>query len=220
MRAPRPGHGRGVAEEPQTAPPQGTGRPGPATARGRRTRRALLDAATAEFGLRGFHGTGISDITRRAGVAMGSFYTHFASKEAVFRDVVADLSARVRDHVAPALAAAPDAIRAERAALAAFLGFVRANPHLYRIIDEAEFVAPDAYRAHYVSTVARVAERLRAAAARGEMRAGIGEIEAWAIIGMNVFLGLRFGVWEMEADPSEVAARANRLLAKGLAPGR
>ena len=33
------------------------------------------------------------------------------------------------------------------------------------------------------------------------------EVRAWAIMGMNVFLGLRFGVWGKE-DPGTVAATA------------
>jgi AcrR family transcriptional regulator len=47
----------------------------PRTDRGRRTLRAILDAAAAEFGERGFQGASISRITARAGVALGSFYT-------------------------------------------------------------------------------------------------------------------------------------------------
>lgn len=42
------------------------------------------------------------------------------------------------------------------------------------------------------------------------------EVAAWTLLGMNVFLGLRFGVWGM-ADGKAVAAAANRLLREGLA---
>ena len=101
----------------------------PRTARGRRTLRALLDAAAVEFGERGFHDASISGITRRAGIALGSFYTYFDSKDAVFRALVTDLSAQVRDHVAPALRAAEDGIAAERAGLAQFIGTAEAPQH-------------------------------------------------------------------------------------------
>lgn len=190
----------------------------PRTKRGERTRAALIDAAAAEFGEKGFHATGITDITRRAGVALGSFYTWFDSKEAIFRAVVADMSGRVRDAVAPRLAGVEGALAREAAALAAFLEVVARERLLYRIIDEAEFVAPDAHRAHYETTVGRIAERLRAGAAAGELRDGVGEVEAWAVAGMNVFLGLRYVLWAGEGDPGadEVVARANRLLAEGL----
>jgi hypothetical protein len=116
--------------------------------------------------------------------------------------------------------AAPDALSRERAALSGFLDFVTRQQLIYRIIDEAEFVAPDAYRSHYELTVARIAARLKDGAAKGELREGVGEVEAWAIAGMNVFLGLRYGVWgagtERGEDLSEVIARANRLVAEGL----
>jgi AcrR family transcriptional regulator len=188
----------------------------PRTERGRRTHRALLDAAAQEFGSKGFHATGITDITRRAGVALGSFYTYFSSKEEIFRALVTDLSAQVKAHVAPHVQAAPDALSREKAALGSFLDFVSEHQLIYRIIDEAEFVAPDAYAGHYRSTVARMTARLEAGAGNGDLRADVGEVEAWAIAGMNVFLGLRYGVWGEGEDLAEVVERANRLVADGL----
>ena len=189
----------------------------PRTDRGRRTLRLILDAAAAEFGERGFQGASISRITARAGVALGSFYTYFDSKDAVFRALVADMSARVADAVRPHVEGASDGLAGEGAGLAAFLDFVRTHKEIYRIIDEAEFVDGEGYRRHYSGAVERVATRLRAAAARGEVRADLGEIEGWAIVGMNVFLGLRYGVWDEDVPSKEVAAAANRLLRRGLA---
>ena len=190
----------------------------PRTERGRRTLRALLDASAAEFGEKGFHEGSISGITRRAGVALGTFYTYFDSKDAVFRALVRDMSDQVRDHVAPGLRAAPDQIAAERAGLSGFLEFVQGHKEIYRIIDEAEFVDPESFRLHYATTAERIERRLRAGAARGEVRDDVGEIHAWAVMGMNVFLGLRFGVWDADADPAEVAEIAADLLRRGLAP--
>jgi AcrR family transcriptional regulator len=189
----------------------------PRTERGRRTQRAILDAAAAEFGERGFHESSIVSITIRAGVALGSFYTYFESKEALFKALVADMSGRVRDHVAPVLAEhLGGAIEAEGVALEAFLRFAREHKEIYRIIDEAEFVAPEDWRAHYLNTAARILERLQAARAKGELGVEPSEVHAWAIMGMNVFLGLRFGVMEAKADLAEVAAQANALLKDGL----
>ena len=67
----------------------------PRTARGRETLRRLLDAAAAEFGGRGFHEASVSGITRRAGTALGSFYTYFESKDAIFSALVRDMSQSV-----------------------------------------------------------------------------------------------------------------------------
>jgi len=190
----------------------------PRTERGRRTLRALLDAAAEEFGEKGFHEGSISGITRRAGVALGSFYTYFDSKDAIFRALVRDMSGKVREHVTPRVQAAPNALAAERIGLEAFLEFVRDHKEIYRIIDESEFVDNEGYRLHYTTTVERIRQRLEAAAARGEIRADVGEVHAWAIGGMNVFLGIRYGLWADECSPSEVAAIANDMLANGLKP--
>jgi AcrR family transcriptional regulator len=189
----------------------------PRTARGQRTLRAILDAAAAEFGEKGFHDGSISGITRRAGVALGSFYTYFDSKDAVFRALVRDMSDQVREHVAPSIRAAPEQIAAERAGLQTFIEFVREHKEIYRIIDEAEFVDPESFRTHYATTAERIAVRLKAAAARGEIRADVGEVHAWAIMGMNVFLGLRYGVWDQDRTPDEVADTVAKMLARGLA---
>ncbi len=189
----------------------------PRTERGRRTQRAILDAAAAEFGERGFHDASISGITRRAGVALGSFYTYFDSKDVVFRALVRDLSDQVRGVVGPTVRAAPDGVAAERAGLESFLRFVRAHKEIYRIIDEAEFVDPESFRLHYQSTADRIAARLATGVERGDFRADLNEVHAWAIMGMNVFLGLRFAVWAEDRDPAEVADIVAAFLRRGLA---
>lgn len=191
----------------------------PRTARGERTMRKILDAALEEFGERGFGDASIVGITRRAKVALGTFYTYFDSKEALFRALVHDMSGQVRDHVAPALKDAANALDGERRALAAFLDFATRNKQVYRIIDEAEFVDPDGFRTHYQTTAARIAQRLAEGTRTGELRK-LGtpieeEVVAWAVMGANVFLGLRYAVWG-NGDSDEVAEAMHRLLRDGL----
>lgn len=193
----------------------------PRTERGRRTLRKLLDAAAEEFGEKGFHEASVSSITRRAEVALGSFYTYFDSKDALFRALVADMSEKVRTSARSALTENMGALEIERAALAAFLHFAAEHKEVYRIIDEAEFVDPASYRQHYETIAARIAHRLRAGGGQGEFRDGLGELEAWAVMGMNVFVGLRYVVWgggagEPGLSPDAVAAEVNRLLAEGV----
>jgi AcrR family transcriptional regulator len=191
----------------------------PRTARGERTLRKILDAARDEFGEQGFSDSSIVGITQRAGVALGTFYTYFDSKEAVFQALVRDMSAQVRDHVAPALQDAKDAIDGERLALESFLQFARTHRDVYRIIDEAEFVEPAAYREHYETTAKRIAARLKGAREKGEIAEELSDkdldIISWGMMGANVFLGLKFAVWS-SADPKRVAEVTSRLLRKGL----
>ena len=191
----------------------------PRTPRGERTLRKILDAARDEFGERGFSDSSIVGITQRAGVALGTFYTYFDSKEEVFRALVRDMSVQVRDQVAPALADAADAMDAERRALESFLRFARKHRHVYRIIDEAEFVEPAGFREHYETTASRIAARLVSGRNDGDISADYSDADleylAWAIMGANVFLGLKFSVWS-SADAKRVAEVTRRLLRKGL----
>ena len=191
----------------------------PRTERGRRTLRKLLDAAAAEFAESGFHEASISGITRRAGVALGTFYTYYDSKDAIFRALVGDMSeavgAAARDAIEPDM----DPLAVEQAALLAFLEFAAEHKEVYRIIDEAEFVDPDSYRAHYERIADRIEQRLKAGGRAEDLRADLGEPEAWAVMGINVFLGLRYAIWAKDGDPdaATVAAAANRLLRIGIA---
>ena len=54
-------------------------------------RQTILDAAGTLFRERGFEGTGVDDIMKRAGLTHGGFYGHFASKD----DLAAETCARV-----------------------------------------------------------------------------------------------------------------------------
>lgn len=191
----------------------------PRTERGRRTLRKLLDAAATEFADKGFHEASISGITRRAGVALGTFYTYYDSKDAIFRALVSDMSAGVGRAAREALDPSMGGLEVERVALRAFLAFAAEHKEIYRIIDEAEFVDPESYRTHYETIGARIEERLQRGGESGEFIRGLGAPEAWALMGMNVFLGLRYVIWAREGDPDsdEIAKRANALLASGIA---
>ncbi|WP_338240802.1 TetR/AcrR family transcriptional regulator [Aurantiacibacter hainanensis] len=188
----------------------------PRTARGRQTLRKLLDAAAKEFGEKGFHEASISGITRRAGTALGSFYTYFDSKDELFRALVKDMSGQVAAHAGKAVTPDLAPFEVERAALRAFLEFARENREIYRIIDEAEFVDPASFREHYETTAARILDRLRSGEAAGEFREGMDEAHAWALMGMNVFLGLRYSVWDEGAQAERIADIANEMLRRGI----
>lgn len=197
----------------------------PRTERGRKTLRKLLDAAADEFGDKGFHAASISSITRRAEVALGTFYTYFDSKDALFQALVQDMSGQVKTEAAAAVtqlkqSGEPSALDVEEVALASFLEFAGKHKEIYRIIDESEFVDPAAYREHYEGTAARILERLRAGVEKGQLQPEIEEAHAWAVMGMNVFLGLRYAVWSQAGDETNVAQIARSILENGLAQSR
>lgn len=60
---------------------------------------AILDAALELFADRGFHGTSVPDIARSAGVAAGTIYRHFESKEALVNELYRRSKAGLMAHL-------------------------------------------------------------------------------------------------------------------------
>jgi AcrR family transcriptional regulator len=68
-----------------------SGREAPRSARGHRTRAALIAAARRVFERDGYVDARIVDITKEAGVASGTFYTYFDGKEEIFQALVEEV---------------------------------------------------------------------------------------------------------------------------------
>lgn len=76
---------------PNAAPkpaPRAGGEVGARAKRSAARRDAILAAALDEFSGRGFAATRIDDVARRAGVAKGTIYLHFADKESLFQELI------------------------------------------------------------------------------------------------------------------------------------
>jgi AcrR family transcriptional regulator len=54
----------------------------------RETTQAVLEAAEEVFAEKGLHGASMSEISRRAGVAVGTLYNHFADREALLKHLL------------------------------------------------------------------------------------------------------------------------------------
>ncbi|MBN2623832.1 MAG: TetR/AcrR family transcriptional regulator [Acidimicrobiales bacterium] len=112
------------------------------TARGRRTRATLVDAARQVFAETPFADTRIADITARAGVANGTFYTYFDSKEEIFREVAADVLEAMLKAAVRAPGAERDPIRDVEYASRAYFQVVVDNAVVARSIEQLVPVDP------------------------------------------------------------------------------
>jgi AcrR family transcriptional regulator len=166
------------------------------TVRGQKTRQELLDAAEAVFGEKGFEHASISEITRRAGVALGTFYVYFPHKEAVFVELIDELGLRLRQALADGIAGHSHRLEKERAGFKAFFEFAGRHRNLYRIVRQAEFVDEGVYHRYYRGLAAAYAKGLSEAMASGEIGRYEPEVLAYALMGIADFLGMRFVVWD------------------------
>lgn len=187
------------------------------TARGERTRQKLIESAERIFAELGYHDASIVKITEAAGVGQGTFYLYFASKKEIFEHVVLDLNSRVRHAMTEA--AEKGATRAERELLGfgAFFRFTAEHPALYRIIRQAEFVAPETLQVHYDRLMRPYAVGLEQAMAAGEIEPGDSEVLAWSLMGIGELVGMRWILWNGEREmPEPVFDELARIIVRAL----
>ncbi|MCW3024096.1 MAG: putative HTH-type transcriptional regulator YdgC [Conexibacter sp.] len=115
----------------------------PRSARGRRTRQAVITAARAVFERDGFLDARISDITEEAGVASGSFYTYFDSKEAVFAAVVEEVQDQMLHPHLAAMDRETDIVAAIEANNRAYLMEYKRNAKLMALFEQVAQIDDD-----------------------------------------------------------------------------
>jgi AcrR family transcriptional regulator len=194
-----------------------TARPAPVTARGQATRRRLLDAAETVFGELGYERASISEVTRLAGVAQGTFYLYYPNKQAVFVELVEDLGHRLRRHIAKAVAGTTDRMEVERLGFQAFFDFIGQHRDLYRIVRQAEFVDERVYQRYYRRLAERYTRGLARAAGDGQVAPRLDpEALAYCLMGMGDFLGMRWVLWEGRPPPPHAIEALLTLVRQGM----
>ena len=203
----------------RAGPKGGHDPPPPRTERGRRTRERLIRAAEEVFGEAGYYEARIAEITRKAGVALGTFYLYFSSKEELFRALLASLNHRLRQRLRTRTEGLPTRAAMEQEGMREFFRFMTHHRKLYRIVKQAEAVDPALYREYYARIARGYGEGLTAAMDRGELRRFDPELVAYALMGMADFVASRYVVWEPEPLDGKADELADLILHGLLAPG-
>lgn len=85
-------------------------------ARGRNTKRRLLDAGAAVLAAKGYHATRVDDVVKLAQTSHGTFYLYFSNKEELFRALAAEVAEEMQvlaEALQPLTAGAPGRTRLE-----------------------------------------------------------------------------------------------------------
>ena len=126
------------AREAENLPSQ-TGQP-PASARGLRSRAALVRGARAVFERDGFLEARIVDICAEAGIATGSFYTYFKTKEDAFAAVMAEVHEETVHPRLTEITGSDDPQAVIDAANRAYLRGYRRNARLMAVIEQVALI--------------------------------------------------------------------------------
>lgn len=127
---------------PSIAPPALLRRP-PTTVRGARTRAALIAAARKVFERDGYLDSKLTDITKAARCATGSFYTYFANKEEIFAAVLEEAQ---RDMMHPGMGRVSDTddpYAVLEASNRAYLEAYKRNARLMGLLEQVAHVDPE-----------------------------------------------------------------------------
>jgi AcrR family transcriptional regulator len=133
-------------------------------------RTAIFAAAAQVVGEYGYAEASISRITELAGIAQGTFYLYFSSRQELFDQLLLHEGAEMLEFLRRSVAGAKDVFDVEERAFRALFDYVRQFPGFIRILNEAEFVAPSAHRQHYKILCDRYVETLERAIKGGQIR--------------------------------------------------
>lgn len=188
----------------------------------RETYRSLLEAAAQVVGSDGYADASISKITQLAGVAQGTFYNYFESRQDVLNRLLPYMGRQMLDHIASAMPRDLTGSAREEARLRAFFGYLDTHPSFYRILYEAEVFAPEAHAEHIRVLVDGYKGALGRAAARNEI-CGFDEDELEAVIYMllasRAYIAMRYardGNGHAGPVPEHVIRAYMKMLRRGL----
>jgi len=150
------------------------------------TRQRLIAAGTELFARRGFARTRATDISREAGVAVGTLYLHFVDKGELLREILFQgfeeihaVVERVAEGEYPTVA---ESVRAHTEGV---VGYAAEHPALFQILFSTEVASTAAGAELLGSLTAHQESRLRKGMAEGYFRADLDPaVAAHAVIGM------------------------------------
>jgi AcrR family transcriptional regulator len=117
-------------------------------------RDCLFRAAGEIVGDVGYADASIALITSKAGLAQGTFYNYFESRQDILDQLLPALGQQMSQHVRNHARKGRDFSEREELAFRAFFSFLKDTPHFFRILNEAESLAPNAHHTH-IEAVAR-----------------------------------------------------------------
>jgi AcrR family transcriptional regulator len=176
----------------------------------------LLQAAEEIFARRGLAASTVGEIAHRAGVATGTFYVHFDNKESIFLELVEALGVRLETFVAERAASHGRRLTRHRAVLKAFLEFVQLNPHLYRMVRQADAVDEATFRAYYQRIARAYVTGLSDSMTQGEVSRFDPEVLAYVLMGVAHFVGMRFAVWDSDVAHDSLLEQVADFVEAGL----
>ncbi|MBC9904099.1 MULTISPECIES: TetR/AcrR family transcriptional regulator [Achromobacter] len=137
--------------------------------RAEETRAAIFSAAAQVVGKHGYGDASINRITEAAGIAQGTFYLYFESRQALFDELLPHVGQDMLIFIRNQVKGAANVLDMEERGFRAFFKFLQERPGFFRILNEAEIAAPVAYLAHFKLITQHYVEALSRGVQAGEI---------------------------------------------------
>lgn len=158
-------------------------------------REAIFRAAAKVVGRHGYVEASINRITKAAGIAQGTFYLYFESRQALFDQLLPHVGVDMLHFIRARVTGAKDVFDTEERGFRAFFEFLQGSPGFFRILNEAEAAAPTAHRKHFELLTQHYVDSLQRGIDAGQIRQfGHDELEtvAYVFMAARSYLYLRY----------------------------
>ncbi len=189
--------------------------------RSRLIREGLFKAAAKIVGDVGYKDASVSMIVQSAGVAQGTFYNHFDSRQDILDQLLPTTGRQLLAYVKEHARQGATTLEKEELSFNAFFSFLDSNPHFFRILNEAESFAPKAYQAHLKLVSKGYAKFFRRAQDHGDLKAYDNreiEVIIFMLMAARSYLAWRFvyGAEKHQGIPQWVTGAYMKFLRHGL----
>ncbi|GBE66141.1 TetR family transcriptional regulator [Mycobacterium sp. MFM001] len=182
----------------------------------------IMAAAKKVFARKGFHATTIADIAKEAGLAYGSVYWYFDSKDELFHALMAVEEQALRAHVSAAVAAPTDGEEPFRTAVQATLEFFEADKATVKLLFRDAYALGDRFEKHLGGIYERFIDDIETfivvAQERGEVVAAPPRMVAYTLAALIGQLAHRRLSTDDGVTAAEVADFVVSLVLDGLRP--
>ena len=184
----------------------------------------IMAAAKEVFARKGFHDTTIADIAKRAGLAYGSIYWYFDSKDELFHALMAVEESALRRHIAAAVGARQDGDGEApfRTAVQATFEFFESDKATVKLLFRDAYALGDRFEKHLGGIYERFIDDIESvivvAQQRGEMVAAPPRMVAYTLAALIGQLAHRRLSIDDGVTAAEVADFVVTLVLNGLRP--
>ena len=133
------------------------------------TRDKLLSSAAVVVGEYGYREASVQRITSHAGIAQGTFYLYFESRQLLFDELLPHFGRVLLEHVRARAHGAKGFFEVEEIGVRAVFDYLQEHPWFWRVLNEAEVEAPKAWAAHHAEVSQRYVKFLCRAVEHGEI---------------------------------------------------